>query len=356
MNHSPLITTIITTFQRPQLLKRAIKSVLNQTYPHFQICVYDNASKDTTSSVVRILGQDSRIKYHCHAKNIGMMANYQFAFDQINTPYFNFLSDDDYLLPNFFETALQGFQNSPEAAFSACAVAQINEDGHLIGNPLSTWALEGPYQKELGLLEMLRNRNKFPVPTGVLFQTKLTKQTPPNFQKEIQLYWDPAYLLRLAAQFPIFIQKKVCAVYTCHSQTFCYSIYANMLHNLSNTESFLISTGLALKDLKKTNIPKKTLKTANKLFTNNITEEFLTTLKNYVTTKKYGWSHFSAKIYYQNFGFSFKIFQLQFLAFFFKGLSILKNIFLKKNPPPNPTITPQELTQAHAYGKKLLNE
>ena len=33
----PLITTIIPTYRRPKLLQRAIKSVLNQTYPHFQV-------------------------------------------------------------------------------------------------------------------------------------------------------------------------------------------------------------------------------------------------------------------------------------------------------------------------------
>ncbi|MEK7713004.1 MAG: glycosyltransferase, partial [Nitrospirota bacterium] len=35
----PLITTIIPTYRRPKLLRRAIKSALNQTYPHLQVCV-----------------------------------------------------------------------------------------------------------------------------------------------------------------------------------------------------------------------------------------------------------------------------------------------------------------------------
>jgi len=48
----PLITTIIPTYRRPKLLRRAIKSVLGQTFPHFQVCVYDNASGDETPDVV----------------------------------------------------------------------------------------------------------------------------------------------------------------------------------------------------------------------------------------------------------------------------------------------------------------
>lgn len=45
----PIITAVIPTYRRPRLLRRAIKSVLAQTYPHFQVCVYDNASGDETS-------------------------------------------------------------------------------------------------------------------------------------------------------------------------------------------------------------------------------------------------------------------------------------------------------------------
>ena len=47
----PLITTVIPTYRRPALLAQAIRSVLTQTYPHFLVCVYDNASADETADV-----------------------------------------------------------------------------------------------------------------------------------------------------------------------------------------------------------------------------------------------------------------------------------------------------------------
>jgi glycosyltransferase involved in cell wall biosynthesis len=58
----PLITTIIPTYRRPKLLRRAIKSVLNQTYLHFQVCVYDNASGDETAEVVSELAKKTLVK------------------------------------------------------------------------------------------------------------------------------------------------------------------------------------------------------------------------------------------------------------------------------------------------------
>src|SRR5579863_2991538 len=105
------ITTIITTRQRPALLKRAINSVLNQTYSNFEVCIYDNASNDETEKIVRAFAErDSRVKYHCHSSNIGLMSNYKYAFGQLRSPLFSLLSDDDFLLPCFYETALKGFE------------------------------------------------------------------------------------------------------------------------------------------------------------------------------------------------------------------------------------------------------
>jgi len=72
----PLITTIIPTYQRPKLLRRAIKSVLNQIYPHFQVCVYDNASGDETEAVVReFTAKEPRIRYFRQGKNRGEAFN-----------------------------------------------------------------------------------------------------------------------------------------------------------------------------------------------------------------------------------------------------------------------------------------
>jgi|GEM_PF-4090006 len=98
----PLITTIIPTYRRPKLLRRAISSVLNQTYPHFQVCVYDNASGDETASVVAELSkEDPRVKYHCHAENIGATENFIYGMEHVEIPFFTLLSDDDLIFPNF---------------------------------------------------------------------------------------------------------------------------------------------------------------------------------------------------------------------------------------------------------------
>jgi glycosyltransferase involved in cell wall biosynthesis len=153
MNNQPLITTIIPTYRRPHLLKRAITSVLNQTYPNFQVCIYDNASGDETAQIVKEISQkDPRVHYYCHSENIGMVKNFNFGLQQVNTPYFSFLCDDDILLPNFYEKALEGFQKYPEAGFVATQTI-IASDKKVV-NISGEGYEEKLYQPPDGLLQM----------------------------------------------------------------------------------------------------------------------------------------------------------------------------------------------------------
>jgi hypothetical protein len=97
-----LITTVLPTFRRPQLLARAIRSVLDQTVTDFEVHVYDNASGDETSQIVLdIVDRDRRVKYYRHPTNIGAIENFKFGVARVAAPYFNVLSDDDFLLPGF---------------------------------------------------------------------------------------------------------------------------------------------------------------------------------------------------------------------------------------------------------------
>ena len=84
---NPKITALIPTYRRPHYLRRAILSVLQQTYTDLQVSIFDNASGDTTAEVVTKLGEnDARIKYHCHQANIGSLKNFKYAFNSVTTP------------------------------------------------------------------------------------------------------------------------------------------------------------------------------------------------------------------------------------------------------------------------------
>lgn len=222
-----MITTLIPTYRRPLLLKKAVESVLKQTYPHFQVCIYDNASGDETEDVVRhLMKQDTRIKYHCHSKNVGMMANYQYALSRIHTPYFSMLSDDDTLHPWFFETALQEFEKFPNIAFCAYGVQPVDEKGSFLGDPIDKWSREGYFFSLEGIKEMIINPV---IPTSTLFQHKVVKDIQPDMNETIQMRWDSDFLLQMIVDHPFVIRKNKCSIFLSHPNGFSSGIYLKMV-------------------------------------------------------------------------------------------------------------------------------
>jgi GT2 family glycosyltransferase len=214
---SATITTVIPTFRRPALLRRALRSVMRQTYTDFRVCVYDNASGDNTQAVVsETAAGDPRVSYFRHPENIGGAANFLFGMRRIETPYFSFLSDDDVVLPHFFESAMNAFGRCPAALMSAASTVEVSASGELRYAPLSLWEREGEYDPPAGAFAMLDNRH--PTWTTIVFRAEALERVgfldlavgPPS---------DLDYELRLAVRFPIVVSFRACGAYVSHPES-----------------------------------------------------------------------------------------------------------------------------------------
>src|ERR1017187_8035333 len=211
----PVITTLIPTYQRARLLGRAIRSALGQTYPHLQVCVYDNASGDDTRETVRQLSSaDPRVRYFCHAANIGAQKNFIEAMKRVDTPFFSILSDDDILLPRFYETAMEGFNSYPEAILSATATLKMDEAGRILNAPLLKWK-PGLYQPPDGFLSMLDKMH--PDWTSVVFRQEVLREAG-GLDEETRAPSDLDYMLRIAARFPIVVSNELGAIFVVHAK------------------------------------------------------------------------------------------------------------------------------------------
>jgi hypothetical protein len=133
VTREPHVTTILPTYCRPTLLKRAALSVLNQSFPDFVVEILDNASSDDTEEAARELTRlDSRIRYYRHPENIGSLSNMIYGMERVRTPYFNILCDDDLLMPEFFATGVRMHEEGERpAAFVSTRVAVLDETGVL---------------------------------------------------------------------------------------------------------------------------------------------------------------------------------------------------------------------------------
>ena len=108
-----LITIIIPTYNRANLLSRAIKSVLNQTFKDFELIVVDDGSTDNTAEVIKkFQEQDKRIRYIQHDKNKGTAATRNIGIKAAKGEYIAFLDSDDEWFPEKLEKQVSLFEHS----------------------------------------------------------------------------------------------------------------------------------------------------------------------------------------------------------------------------------------------------
>lgn len=212
--HNPLITTVIPTYRRPHLLKRAIKSVLNQTFKNLQVCVYDNASSDQTREVVESLArEDNRVKYFCHDTNIGSQKNFRFGLDRVNTSYFSFLSDDDFLFPEFYQTGIEKLLIFPEAALFAGNYIIGTERFNILSIGL-TDEKEGLYMPNESLRTFIYDT--FVPWTTIIFNTAKVKKYCLEDSFKIS---DLDYNTKIMCNEPIIVSKKYCGAFLKYSNS-----------------------------------------------------------------------------------------------------------------------------------------
>ena len=228
MSHeSPLITVIIPTYRRPQLLQKTIESVLGQTFSRFVICVYDDASGDETKSVVLdLMSRDSRVDYFCHPHNIGSAENFQFGLTRVQTLYFCFLSDDDLLIPDFFEIAMAQFHQFPEAGIFMGGLIYIDQMQRVKGLTLNEWCQE-PLLSGNRFLEEYCRGTSFPLWTSMIFSLKV-KEHVGRMNTQLMMP-DSDFIIRAAMEFSSIISQVPCAFFRHHQGSISSSLKAETI-------------------------------------------------------------------------------------------------------------------------------
>lgn len=112
----PKVSICIPTYNRHRLLREAIDSALQQTFPDFEVIVCDDGSTDSTSEMMAQL-HDSRIRYLRHPQNIGKSNNMISGFEAATGEYFIKFDDDDRLTPEFLTRTCAVLDSHPTVDF-----------------------------------------------------------------------------------------------------------------------------------------------------------------------------------------------------------------------------------------------
>ncbi len=124
---NPKVTIGIPAYNRPDSLRRAIKSIMDQSYVNLEIIVSDDASPigDLAEIMEDPMMADQRIRYFRQKKNIGSEANFKFVLAQSTGEYFAWLADDDTIEADFVKELVAVLDAEPDIVLAMCDVAAV---------------------------------------------------------------------------------------------------------------------------------------------------------------------------------------------------------------------------------------
>ncbi len=128
------IRVFLCTYRRPHLLRRALASLLAQTFTDWVCELHNDAPGDDTprAVLIEVAGNDPRISYHAHDRNWGAVATFNHAYAGAPEPFFSILEDDNWWQPTLLARLHAALLTHPEAelAWANLRFWREEADGH----------------------------------------------------------------------------------------------------------------------------------------------------------------------------------------------------------------------------------
>ncbi len=124
---TPYVSVILPTFNRANLLDRAVQSVLRQTFKDFELIIVDDGSTDDTIKLVESY-EDNRIVFAPHKYNQGVSAARNTGITVARSELIAFQDSDDEWLPEKLERQVKAIKNS-NCEMVLCTLVRTNQSG-----------------------------------------------------------------------------------------------------------------------------------------------------------------------------------------------------------------------------------
>ena len=198
MKKEKLVSIIIPTYNTDYSLKRAIDSVINQTYKNIEIIVVDDNNLNSkyrkiAESIMKNYECISNIKYIKHDKNRNGSAARNTGLKHSKGEYICFLDDDDYFYPNKIEKQYR------------CILAS-NADGCVCfyekDNHINTFKVKNNYIKEILMCENCPQTSSFMLKNEAVIKID-------GFDESYQRHQDYEFMLRFCQKYTLCVCQDV---------------------------------------------------------------------------------------------------------------------------------------------------
>ena len=149
----PLVSAVITTFNRKFFLEQAIKSVLDQSFKDYELIVLDNDSTDGTDELLEKLNH-RKIKYLKH-QDINISQQRNLAVSLAKGKYIAFLDDDDIWLKDKLKNQVSIFNKSDKS------VALVYSGFCFYDDHGKVWGHSKPRRKSNYFMHLLWEKSHF---------------------------------------------------------------------------------------------------------------------------------------------------------------------------------------------------
>lgn len=191
------ISCILTSYNRPNLVRQALRSVERQTYKNYELIVRDESDLFGIGAVLSefkfpsVSWRHAEVSAHARAWTNRLSLSINQALEIATGELICYLADDDYFYPDWFMEAVAFFKQHPEAlqGFGSLVYSgSMNMDWSQVG---TVRFFDQPLSDPLGKLDhgMVMHRRRIPPalwPTGLeaamtpdgLFFEQLAKEGP----------------------------------------------------------------------------------------------------------------------------------------------------------------------------------
>lgn len=148
----PAVSVCVPTYNYARYLSDCIESVLQQTFPDWELIICDDCSTDGTQELASgYAARDRRIRYVRNQRRLGMSANLKNVADRAEAPYIKILCADDWLAERHLETMVSLMDQHPGVVLGTAA--EIHTDAE--GRPTAVQFLLGEHVSVFSGEEML---------------------------------------------------------------------------------------------------------------------------------------------------------------------------------------------------------
>ncbi len=219
----PLVSFLVPTYNRANLLKQAINSILSQNYKNIEVIVIDDASTDDTEDVVKkIFG--SKVRYYKNIVNKGVSYSRNLGLSHANGKYIGLLDSDDILFePDCVEIAMEVLESNPQIGVFTSDVYCIDLKGNRINE--KTFFQTTIDHRDIDLSSGVKDFEYVFMhgihSCGSIFRRVIIEGIG-FLNTDYKIDWDEDFFLRIAAhdKFKIYYHNAPLVAYRIHNNSF----------------------------------------------------------------------------------------------------------------------------------------